>query len=70
MFFKPCLSLQEPQSLDKTNEQIYKNVSMTIVWKYFPIISRNLEEDVNKLKVLPHQACFTVTNRRGQTCTN
>lgn len=56
MFFTPCLSLQEPQSLDKTSEKIYKNVSMTIVWKYVPIIFRNLEEDVNKLKVPPHQA--------------
>lgn len=65
MFFKPSL-----KGLTITNEQIYKNMFMTIMWKYFPIISRNLKEDVNKLKVLPHQACLTVTNRRGQTCTN
>lgn len=61
---------QEPQRLDKTNEQIYKNVLMTIMWKYVPIISRNLEKDVNKLKFLPHKSSFTVTNRRGQACRN
>jgi len=49
--FKPCLSPKEPQRLDKTNEQIYKNVCMTIMWKYLPIISWNLEKDANKLNL-------------------